>query len=272
MTSDSKTKAYIVVSVILAAGRGSRMNGYSGNKTLLPLRPLQSPFEGRVPLIEHILGQLPEGPKVMVLHHRKEDVIAVTRQWNLAYREQPALNGTGGALLAAEPTLREYDGDAVLITMGDVPFVRRETYQRLLRSLYANDMAVLGFEPADKKQYGVIEIKDQRVRKIVEWKYWQRFTPDIQAAQTVCNAGIYAVRKEVLERYFAILANRPQIVHKVIDGCLTSLEEYFLTDLVEYMTMDGRPVGCVLCDDEHEPMGIDDVEALRAAQRIFASL
>ncbi len=269
MTSERHSRPLAVVSVILAAGRGSRMNGYSGSKTLLPLQPLQSPFEGRVPIIEQILGRLPEGPKVMILHHCKEEVIAATRPWEPAYCEQPLLNCTGGALLAAEATLREYDSVAVLIAMGDVPFVRRETYLRMLRGLYENDMVVLGFEPSDKKQYGLIEIKNQRVRRIVEWKYWKRFAPEAQAALTVCNAGIYAVRKEVLDRYFAVLANRPQIVHKVIDGCLTSLEEYFLTDLVEYMVMDSRSVGCILCEDEIEPMGVDDLQSLERAQYLF---
>lgn len=264
ITNDSPDNEFII-SIILAAGRGSRMQGYSGNKTLLPLQPLQSPFEGRVPIIEHILGQLPDGPKVLILHHRKEEVVAATRQWNLHYCEQPVLNGTGGALLATAPLLGEHDGDAVIITMGDVPFVRRDTYLRMVRCLDRNDMVLLGFKPTDKKQYGVIEIEGRQVRKIIEWKYWQRFAPEAQAALTVCNAGIYGV----LERYFPVLANRPQIVHKQIDGRPTPVEEYFLTDLVEYMSMDGRRVGCILCEDEFEPMGIDDPASLERAQIQF---
>ena len=39
--------ANIPASIIMAAGRGSRMKGYAGNKTLLPLVPAEFPFTGR---------------------------------------------------------------------------------------------------------------------------------------------------------------------------------------------------------------------------------
>ncbi|MBT8338547.1 MAG: NTP transferase domain-containing protein, partial [Desulfatitalea sp.] len=84
----------IIISLIMAAGRGSRMNGYTGNKTLLPLCPVQSQFEGSRPIIEHIIDQLPEGPMALVVHHCKADVIAATGRWNVQYCVQPQLNGT----------------------------------------------------------------------------------------------------------------------------------------------------------------------------------
>ena len=37
-------------SVILAAGRGSRMKEFEGNKTLLPLIPEKTAFEGGFPI------------------------------------------------------------------------------------------------------------------------------------------------------------------------------------------------------------------------------
>jgi bifunctional UDP-N-acetylglucosamine pyrophosphorylase/glucosamine-1-phosphate N-acetyltransferase len=184
----------------------------------------------------------------MILNQRKEEVIAATRQWHLNYCEAPVLNGTGGALLAAKLLVRQYDGDAVIITMGDVPFVRRETYRSMLRRLSLIDMVVLGFAPAEKQQYGVIKIQNERVRKIIEWKYWQRFTSEAQAALTFCNASIYAVRREALERYFPVLANRARIVHKMIDG---------------------RLVECIHCEDEFEHVGGDDPSILERAQILF---
>ena len=88
-------------SIIFAAGRGSRMKGPGRNKTLLPLIPGDDPFEGDHPILLHIINNLPAGPKALVINYRREEVIEATRSFGLSYVEQPSLNGTGGALLAA---------------------------------------------------------------------------------------------------------------------------------------------------------------------------
>ena len=221
-------------------------------------------------MLEFILGNLPKGPKALVVNHCKEDVFAATQHLGPSYFEQPILNGTGGALLAAETFIRHQPSPYMIITMGDVPFVKPQTYEKLVGLLEAFDMVVLGFQPADKKRYGVLELNAGRVTKIVEWKYWNAYPPEQQASLTICNSGIYAFHSDVLERYLPVMVNRPQIVRKMVDGRMTSIEEYFLTDLVEFMNMDRRPVGYLLTKDELETMGIDDADALEKAQSIFA--
>ncbi|MBW2248885.1 MAG: MobA-like NTP transferase domain containing protein, partial [Deltaproteobacteria bacterium] len=63
-----------IASIIMAAGRGSRMTGYEGNKTLLPLWPGTSTFEGSHPILLHLLANLPAGQKALIVNHCKEDV------------------------------------------------------------------------------------------------------------------------------------------------------------------------------------------------------
>lgn len=259
-----------VATIIMAAGRGSRMKGYSGNKTLLPLLPGASIFEGRRPLLRHLMESLPAGPKSVIIHHCKEDVMRATENKGVVYCEQPRLNGTGGAVLAAREFIVSQTCTRFIITMGDVPFVKKETYGRLVQSLDDNDIVILGFCPADKKQYGVLEIEDQKVRKITEWKFWKQYPAMVQDALTVCNSGIYAVTREALTTYLPILASRPQIVHKEVNGRSTAIEEFFITDLIEYMVNDGRAVGYHTASDEIETMGIDDDDALKKAQAIYA--
>ncbi|HSO21011.1 MAG TPA: MobA-like NTP transferase domain containing protein, partial [Desulfosarcina sp.] len=188
-----------------------------------------------------------------------------------AYCEQPVLNGTGGAILAAEKFIAGQDTDHVIVTMGDVPFVKRSTYDHLIRGLGESDLMILGFSPADKKQYGVLEIDGGRVSKITEWKFWKDYPASCQDALTVCNSGIYAAGKASLVHYLPILASRPQVVQKEIDGKMTDIEEFFFTDLVEAMVQDGRQVGFHVVEDEFETMGIDDVAALEKAQAIYAA-
>jgi bifunctional UDP-N-acetylglucosamine pyrophosphorylase/glucosamine-1-phosphate N-acetyltransferase len=257
------------VSVVMAAGRGSRMKGYAGNKTLLPLKPGPSIFQGERPMLQHILENLPAGPRALVVNHCKADVIQATRAFNVEYCEQPRLNGTGGAILAAAGFIERQSCPHVIITMGDVPFVKATTYTHLLEGLADHDLMVLGFCPKDRKQYGVLETEDNRVCKITEWKYWREYPQGRQDALTVCNSGIYAAKKEMLTRYLPIMASRPQIVHKEVDGRMTAIEEFFITDLIEHMVADGGSVGYQVTCDELETMGIDDADALRKAQEIY---
>ena len=86
----------------------------------------------------------------------------------------------------------------------------------------------------------------------------------------MCNSGIYAARTSALVSYLPILASRPQIVEKQVNGKMTDIEEYFFTDLIEAMVQDGKRVGFHVAEDEFETMGIDDVAALEKAQAIYA--
>ncbi len=245
------------------------MKGYDGNKTVLPLVRGRSAIDGEQPILLHIIENLPFGPKAIIVHHKKEQVIEATSGLDISYFEQPLLNGTGGALLATSSFVESLSSENIIITMGDVPFVKKTTYTYLIESLSQNNLMVLGFSPEDKKKYGVLEIEDGRVRKITEWKYWNKYSVETQAALSVCNSGIYAVRRETLLRYLPILERKPQKVVKEVDGKTVEIEEFFITDLVENMVEDGLPVGYVIAEDEVETMGIDDMASLEMAQEIF---
>jgi bifunctional UDP-N-acetylglucosamine pyrophosphorylase/glucosamine-1-phosphate N-acetyltransferase len=268
MESHAKDKQQ-TASLILAAGRGSRMTGFEGNKTLLPLVPTGSPFEGDQPILLHILNRLPPGPKAVVVNHRKEDVIRFTRSLGLSYFEQPLLNGTGGALIAAREFLENLDCDRFIVTMGDVPLVMRDTYLKLVDGLRDHTLMILGFHPFDKKQYGVLQMDGINVMRIIEWKYWKDYSQERQSRLKICNSGIYAAGRTDLLHYLGILEKRPHTVIKERDGKMVEIEEYFITDLVELMVADGLKAGCVVIEDENEVMGVDDLPSLIKAQDIF---
>jgi len=264
LRKDQKT-----ASIIFAAGRGSRMKDYNGNKTLLPLVPGNSPFEGNHPILLHILDRLPAGPKAIVINHRKDDVIEFTRSLDITYCEQPQLNGTGGALLSSKEFIEGLDCDLIIITMGDVPFISLSTYNNLLKELDNSRMVVLGFRPGDKKQYGVLEFDKDNVKRITEWKYWSKYSKEKQDQLEVCNSGIYTVRKDDLIQYLRILEQRPHMVLKERNSKMVKVEEFFITDLIELMHKDGLKVGHVIAGDEDNVMGIDDLPSLLKAQEII---
>lgn len=256
-------------SIIFAAGKGSRMKDFDGNKTLLPLIAGRSPFEGHRPILLHILDSLPPGPKSLIVNHKKDEVIESTLSYNPRYYEQPVLNGTGGALLTARDFIEKQDYDQLIITMGDVPFVKTSTYNNLLEELDRYNMVVLGFRPSDKKKYGVLDIVDGYVKSIIEWKYWKDYPEEQKEALDICNSGIYAARRMDLLRHLRTLERRPHIVHKERNGEIVEIEEFFITDLIELMQSNGLKIGCIVAEREDEVMGIDDLSALEAAQKIY---
>ncbi len=254
-------------SLILAAGKGTRMVGYDGNKTLLPLSPLpQNPYQGSRPMLLEVLENLPLGPKGIVVHHRAEDVRRETSFYPCTYIHQPVTDGTGGAVLAARPFLKNLDEAAVIITMGDVPLIRPETYLRLLQGLQEASMTLLAFRPEDAAQYGKLEVHKNQVRRIVEWKYWNTMPEQMHGAP--CNAGVYAVHRETLLEGLETLFRLPHEVQKQRDGQWVTVREYFLTDLVEILHTKGLVVTFTMAE-AWEVMGVDTPEALQSVQKIY---
>ena len=257
-------------SVVFAAGKGTRMSGFDGNKTLLPLIPGDSIFQGDRPLLIEVLENLPPGPKAVVVNFHKEEVLDATAGMNLVYIDQPVTNGTGGALLAAREFLEKIDAERVIVTMGDVPLVKKTTYERLLKQVADEDMVVLGFSPRDRGRYGALETRGRSVIKITEWQYWKDYPEARREELRLFNAGIYAAKTAVLRIYLKKLEENPHVVTKNRDGRMVEIEEFFITDLIEFLNRDGLPVGFVEAEDEREVMGVDTPDALKCAQRIYA--
>lgn len=258
-----------VVSIVFAAGKGSRMVGYEGNKTLLPLVPSGQLYQGEYPLLHHVLRSLPPGPKGIVVHHRSEDVRRATEGFGVSFIAQETTNGTGGALLASRSFLGTQHDESVIITMGDVPLIRAETYRKLVEELESHSMVVLASVPENRGQYGMLEMDGDHVVGIVEWKYWRDFPPERMDKLKYCNGGVYAVRRSVLLPYIERLSRQPHHVRKQRGDHWVTIEEYFLTDLVELMSNDGLSVG-LLTASEEEVMGVDTPESLKKAQEVYA--
>lgn len=247
------------------------MKGYKGNKTLLPLVADTNLFEGSHPMLIEVIHNLPPGPKAIVVNYKKEDVIALTASFHPVYCEQPVTNGTGGALIAAESFIEKTEEDKIIITMGDVPLMKKSTYEMLLHELNRTDMAVAGFKPKDKAQYGALEIAYNKVNKITEWKYWKDYPFQEQEKLKIFNSGIYAFHKRSLLSFIGLLKENPHRVEKKRSGQKVMIEEFFITDIVEFMVARDLKPGYIVIEDETEVMGVDTPEALKKAQEIFAS-
>ncbi|HKR92508.1 bifunctional UDP-N-acetylglucosamine diphosphorylase/glucosamine-1-phosphate N-acetyltransferase GlmU [Novosphingobium sp.] len=242
MTSASSPLAIIV----LAAGKGTRMKS--------DLHKVLHPIAGR-PMLEHLLSSVqelaPQRQVVVAGHGREQLEQALGARATIAVQE-PQL-GTGHAVQQAEQALQGFDGD-VLILYGDVPFVRVETMRAMIARLHAPDapaVVVLGFEPEDALQYGrVLAHDDGRIVMMVEYKD----ADDEQRACRLCNSGLMAVKS----------ADLFELLGKV--GNDNTQGEYYLVDIVNIATLEGRPCAVIITDDPDEVGGINSRGELAEAE------
>ena len=241
MTSASKPLA-----LVLAAGKGTRMKS--------DLHKVLHPIAGR-PMLEHLLDsarKLTPEREVVVAGHGREQLEKALRDRATIAVQEPQL-GTGHAVQQAEQALAGFDGD-VLILYGDVPFVRTETMRAMIERLHAPDapaVVVLGFEPEDPLQYGrVLAHDDGRIAMMVEYKD----ADEEQRACRLCNSGLMAVKS----------ADLFDLLGKV--GNDNAQGEYYLVDIVNIATLEGRDCAVIVTDDPDEVGGINSRGELAEAE------
>jgi bifunctional UDP-N-acetylglucosamine pyrophosphorylase/glucosamine-1-phosphate N-acetyltransferase len=243
--TEPASSARPLAAVILAAGKGTRMNS-AKHKVLHPLA-------GR-PMIEHLLNALgelvPERTVVVVGEARDQLERALAGRAALVVQE-PQL-GTGHAVQQAEAALADFDGD-VLVLYGDVPLVRASTMRALVGRLHERDApeaVVLAFEPEDPLQYGRVLATGGKITWMVEHKD----ANEGQRACRLCNSGLLAARSQTL---FALLA---EVGNDNAQG------EYYLPEIVNIAIAAGQHCAVVVTDDPDEVSGINSRAELAAAE------
>jgi len=233
-----------LAAIVLAAGKGTRMKS-SMHKVLHEIA-------GRA-MVEHLLaalGALSPARTVVVVGDGREQLEAALGARAELVVQDPQL-GTGHAVLQAAPALAGFAGD-VLVTFGDVPFVRAETMRAMIERLHAADepaVVVLGFEPADALQYGRVIAEGGRIVRMVEHKD----ASEAERACRLCNSGLLAARADML---FTLLG-------KV--GNDNAQGEYYLPDIVNVAIADGQTCAVIAADPD-EVAGINSRAELAQAE------
>lgn len=178
--------------------------------------------------------------------------------------EQPASDGTGGAIRAASALVEE--AETVLVLSGDVPLISTDTIAALLDAHASSGAAatMLTIELEDPGAYGrVVRTESGEVEKVVEVKA----AGDADASQMAIreiNAGTYAFDAPPLARALAGLSND------------NAQGEYYLPDVFTALRAEGLAVAAHLADDLAVTMGINnrvqlaEVEA-EARRRLLAA-
>src|SRR6266545_1998273 len=235
--------------VILAAGKGTRMKS-ADPKVLHRV--------GELRLIEHVLraadGLRPATTVVVVGHLADRVKAALQKRQGLRFALQEPQLGTGHALLQAEPHLAGASGTVVLLS-GDVPLLRPDTLQELVRTheLRGAAATVLTAHVSGPHEYGRIVRENGRISAIVE----HRDATPAQRAIDEINSGIYAF---ALEPLFAALKSI---------GSTNAQGEYYLPDLIGVYRAQGRPVETVVLEDSREILGVNSRKELAELSAIL---
>lgn len=232
--------------VVLAAGQGTRM--YSATPKVLHQL-------GGKPLLAHVIDKARQidAAQIHVVHgHGGAQVCAAINDATLHWVEQSRQLGTGHALLQAIPAI--HDDATVMVLYGDVPLIRSETLQTLLRVAEANTLALLTATLGNPTGYGrILRDRGGRVLRIVEEK-------DATAEQrsiTEINTGILAATARDLKNWLARLTNQ------------NAQGEYYLTDVVGLAVSDGAAVLTAQPTTLEEILGVNNRQQLAHLERHY---
>jgi bifunctional UDP-N-acetylglucosamine pyrophosphorylase/glucosamine-1-phosphate N-acetyltransferase len=230
--------------IILAAGRGTRMN--SGRaKALHEL--------GGLPLVTHVVRAVERtglGAPWVVVGYQAERV-EETLEGLAEFVRQPEMRGTGNAVYHVLGEIPD-DVDNILVLYADCPLVPPELLEELLARHEADHNAVtlVSTLMEDPAGYGrVVRGPSGAVDAIIEHKEADERTRLIQEI----NTGIGVWRVDGLRQ---LLADLP------LHG-----DEQYLTDAVAVLKSRGEGIGAMVWDASFQVMGINTRRELAEAER-----
>lgn len=234
-----------LVAVILAAGKGTRMKSR---------RPkVLHEIAGR-PMLHYVLdvARRAGAGRVVVIAGCGFDEVSRAAAGAEVVRQEPQL-GTAHALLQAEPALRGFEGE-LLVLCGDTPLLTGATLEGLAMH-HRRSGAVATVLTAwldDPTGYGrVIRDGAGNVCRIVE----HRDATEEELAVNEVNTGIYCFNSPLVFDYLRRVSP------------VNTQGEYYLTDVVGLMVGDGLRVASYQAPVADEVMGINDrIQLARAGE------
>ena len=238
-----------VHAIVLAAGRGTRMN--SDTAKVLHRAADRS-------LISWVLDAIGNVTNVtVVVGHQADDVSATLPSHVSAVLQEPQL-GTGHAVEVGIAELALASGDVVLVVPGDMPLIAAATIHELLEAHTRSGAAatVLTATVDDPSGYGRIVRGPDGVQAIVE----HRDAEPAELAITEINTSVYAFNG------VRLVAALPRI------GTENQQGERYLTDVIGVLVGDGERVEAVAVPAA-EASGVNShVELALAAKALRARI
>jgi bifunctional UDP-N-acetylglucosamine pyrophosphorylase/glucosamine-1-phosphate N-acetyltransferase len=238
--------------LVLAAGQGTRMKS--------DLAKVLHPMAGQ-PLLAWVLDSLRDlgvGRVLVVIGHQRERIMSLFAEAGVEWVIQAEQCGTGHAVLMAGPALEGFEG-TLLVVCGDTPLLRAGTLDALLEGHEASGAAVtvLSMRVPDASGYGrILHDATGGLEAIVE----ERDATHEQRRIDEVNSGVYAFHYPALAQALSSLTVR------------NAQGEYYLTDTVALLRRGGLGAAVVCAPDHRELLGINTVDQLTEAERMYRDL
>lgn len=233
--------------IILAAGRGTRMN------SALP-KVLHT--VGGKPMLSHVLqaAEALAAQQHLVLGHGADLVQNWLAQSGAAAPTVAAQTEQLGTAHAVQQALPAVPDDALVVVLyGDVPLVGADTLAAL-QSAAASGLALVTVTLDDPTGYGrILRDVDGRITGIVE----QKDASAEQRAIREINTGLLAAPAASLKRWIARVSNH------------NASGEYYLTDIVALAVAEGVTVATIAAAGAAEVEGVNDRVQLARAERLY---
>jgi bifunctional UDP-N-acetylglucosamine pyrophosphorylase/glucosamine-1-phosphate N-acetyltransferase len=232
--------------IILAAGRGTRMHS--------DLPKVLHPIANR-PMIAHVLTAASALNPATIVSVVAPEMVAVEKAVHPhdSVVQAKAL-GTGDAVKAAYPLLKDFQGD-IIILFGDAPLVTAEALTQLQTKRRETGAAIVvaGFIPDDPAAYGRLVLDHYgKLSAIIEMSD----ASDDHRKINLCNGGIMLVTSQVL---WSLL---DQIKPNNSKG------EYYLTDIIALAQREGHTCAVAMFPS-NQLLGINTRVELAHAEKIM---
>ena len=233
---------------ILAAGKGTRM--------VSSLPKVLHKLSGKT-LLQRVLDSCselkPEKIFIIVGHESKEVKDSLSENENIHFIFQKPQKGTGHAIQVLSQQVKKHKGK-LLVLNGDVPLIKSETLQKLIKFHDSKraDVSLLTTIKKDPKGYGRVFIKDKLIDRIVEDKECD----NKERLNLLINAGIYCFKWEILSTIIDNLkSNNKQ-------------KEIYLTDTISLL----KKSYSLEVEDNEELQGINNRVQLSKCEEIIQTL
>jgi len=246
--------------IIMAGGKGTRMNMTDKPKTMIPVA-------GK-PIVEHIVEAaeraVPETKPVIIIGFKGEK-IAEHFDLRVTCVEQREQLGTGHAVACAAPLFRDRpDIGHIVVVCGDQPLISSETIRTVLEhhekqgeTITLGTIVVPDFTGIHEHMlhYGrIVRNPEGNVERIVEYKDATEEERDIREV----NPSVYCFESSWLWEHIDRL------------GSENASQEFYITDLIGMAMKEGKTICAIPLADPLEGLNVNTPDHLVAIESVFS--
>lgn len=233
-----------MLSIILAAGKGSRM------KSNIP--KVLHKVNGK-PMVQKIMETTSNfGDILLVLGHKKDEIIQKFPDVNYIFQEEQL--GTANAIKISKDKFSNYD--SILVAYGDGPLLSTKTIKQMKEKFESENLDCLILTCLLDNPTGYGRILKNDTNKVIDIIEENEATNEIKKINEI-NVGVYIFKtKSLLD-----------IIDK-IDNKNTK-NEYYLTDAIKLLNDKGYVCDSLQLSDKNEMLGINSKSQLAQVSNIL---